>query len=125
MSYTSYKKLLDNSNYEHRICGMHVNVAIGIREAHKHNNDGEFTRIKDNLQALINTNYPGVSFGVAIGGYFTSYFNNSNGKEDIIIHFLSDVTNVDSKMMTFVSKNLLPEVMDGIFRLLYKHDATL
>jgi len=37
----SYKQLLDNQRYEHKVCGMHKNLAQEIRDTHKQGGERE------------------------------------------------------------------------------------
>jgi hypothetical protein len=68
-----------------------------------------------------------VRVNIAIGSYGldTHLDANIHSKEseeipDVIVWFLSDPTNIDSKQITFVNKALPPQAINKIFKVLYK-----
>ena len=108
---SNYSSLLTSSEYEHRICGMHIDCAIFIRE----------NRGKEPLRTFANAVAAGNNIGVWIGSVMGSPWAESvTYNEDVIICFLSDITNIDSKQVTFV-KNSLPNKGE-IFDKYYKKD---
>eukprot|EP01027_Heterolobosea_sp_BB2_P005120 GEZU01007869.1.p1 GENE.GEZU01007869.1~~GEZU01007869.1.p1 ORF type:complete len:141 (-),score=38.48 GEZU01007869.1:270-692(-) len=138
----SYRKLIESQQYEHRICGMHQNLAVAIRDKiirAKSESDqaaGAAKAIKANFENRLakrdnasngnsnendNTNNNRLSFGLIVCSAIRDYQVLSNGHEDVIIYLLSDVTDIDSKQMTFVRNGIDGE---SIFKSLYKYDAT-
>eukprot|EP01113_Clastostelium_recurvatum_P031319 TRINITY_DN3899_c0_g1_i3.p1 TRINITY_DN3899_c0_g1~~TRINITY_DN3899_c0_g1_i3.p1 ORF type:complete len:141 (-),score=23.42 TRINITY_DN3899_c0_g1_i3:115-513(-) len=122
--------LLSDPNYDHRICGMHSAVAQMIRKEHKEKTDqqdeaGAYTTLATNLKRRLHSVYPDITVGVLVGSAFKSYYLNADRDDLVIVNFLSDTLDIDSKQMTFVHRSFPPERLEKIFAILYKHNFML
>lgn len=117
--------LFDLSGFSHKICGMHVNCAEFIR-----NNRKEEINLQRFVEEVIKNVGSDVKVGVwigpAIGNSWAQNESISNQPEscDVIMAFLSDITNIDSKQVTFISDNLSSDVKTRIWDNFYKKDFT-
>eukprot|EP01128_Nolandella_sp_AFSM9_P009253 TRINITY_DN5872_c0_g1_i1.p1 TRINITY_DN5872_c0_g1~~TRINITY_DN5872_c0_g1_i1.p1 ORF type:complete len:133 (+),score=26.28 TRINITY_DN5872_c0_g1_i1:230-628(+) len=126
----SYQALNTSPLYSHRICGMATPLVQAIRTANgkteASDSEAIYTTIKRNFsQILSSSSLAGaatLSLGLYVGGALRDYSVLSSQDEDIIIYLLLDVTDIDSKQMTFV-KNGAGNT-PAIFQLLYKVDAS-
>jgi hypothetical protein len=60
---------------------------------------------------------------IVCSGNKTLYKNYNQSENEIIICFLSDILDIDSKFMTFIKKDL--KEINSIFDLLYKFDCNV
>ena len=159
-----YKQLLENKDYERRVCGMHANLARAIRDVHKQKKEqestlfaqlknkfhnricalGTFTSQRKKAMAEEDSNEEGgekeaqgddesdtitidtkdITFGIIVGGAVAAWWEGSSEGEDVVIYFLLDVENIDSKMITFVHKRLPAVVREALYKATYKYDAS-
>ncbi|KAL6075067.1 hypothetical protein QOT17_003825 [Balamuthia mandrillaris] len=121
----SYRQLLDKPEYTHKVCGMHPNVA-------ETQQGGEaFAQLLDNIQHALSSSSSSSSsspsVGLGVGGALSDWWKTkdlTNGADDVIVYLVSDVTNIDSKWMTFVHSRLPAKQKTEIEQTLYKLDAT-
>eukprot|EP01080_Neovahlkampfia_damariscottae_P000456 gene456-6867_t len=99
----SYQQLMKNEQYIFKVSGMHKNNAHIVRDAIKSKQTipDEFKKIKTNIETLI----PNFSVGVVFCSVMKDFIVDTNLDEDVITVFLTDVTDIDSKLMTFIRKD--------------------
>jgi len=120
----SYRNLIDKDpiTHSHKICGMNANVAIQVRNARKEKNLTALEPLRQKFESKIGDSQ--ISFGFGVGSALKDDLIQTNWKEDVILYLISDPTNIDSKMITFVKNSLPMNVADKIFANLYKYDAS-
>jgi hypothetical protein len=119
----SCKVLLDSVEYGHKVCGMHKNVAIEVRKLIKAKDQDALKHVGNKLKQRIRDAVVGdFSIGIVFGFAFSDFLKDSKLDEDVIVVMISDPTDIDSKMMTFIRNGMNPK--DKIFEALYKYDAT-
>jgi len=105
-------------------------MAVNIREnlkLHRAHSPTNFGPLSQALQGFVNGRYPDLkvasSFGGAIGpALFRSFESGDVGDLDVLVLWLSDITDIDSKMMTFLRADL-PNA-EAVFGHLYKVDLS-
>ncbi|KAH3761452.1 hypothetical protein Pelo_6679 [Pelomyxa schiedti] len=124
---TRYTALMSDASLDHKVCGMHRNLAIAVRDA----GPTGTTRLQEIEQALINrlrdvVHHPLV-VSVSIGTLFRDWHGSKTDSShplDVHIQLISDPLNVESKMMTFVRRGLPGPVSESVYSCLYKYDPT-
>ncbi len=62
----SYAKLLKLESHEHRVCGMHKNMAIQIRNANRTRDASTYTKISSNLRKRVLDTFPDKTISIGI-----------------------------------------------------------
>jgi len=121
---------IQSKQFEHKICGMNTNVAHALRTINLNVSSSSFDAMIEKLENRIHTIYPkvtniGISFGNLGNTFYSKNFDTTNN--EIIICFILDTIDIDSKMATFVRKHS-EQVSSGetskIWSLLYKFDCS-
>jgi hypothetical protein len=99
----SYQKLLKDENYIFKVSGMHINNAHTVRNNKP--KESEMTKEYSNMKKNIEKLFPKLSIGVIFSGAMKDFCKECNMDEDIIAVFISDITDIDSKLMTFIRKD--------------------
>lgn len=119
------KTLFTIENLQHKICGMHINLARQVRQCSQDQAQG----ISQNFRSAVRTIDPTLTVAVLIGGPIKANFLELDGKQlgqqDVIIFLLSDVTDIDSKEITFIKGKLDSRIIDKLYKTLYKLDASV
>jgi len=104
---------------DHKICGMYVDCAEYIR-AHR-NDERELSNMIDAVQNCVDPTISlGVFIGPVVGKQWACRLSTDIKNLDVIICLLSDITNIDSKQVTFISNRLPAEEKDKLWDALYK-----
>jgi len=122
----NYRSFLENKQYQHKVCGMVPVLAEAVQQARKQKTETSvYPQLAASIRRRLQTVSPTLTCGVMIGGAGAdSWWSDVDLLSDtpVVVYLLSDITNIDSKFITFV-KIGHPQAA-RIFERLYKHDAT-
>eukprot|EP01097_Dermamoeba_algensis_P005559 TRINITY_DN352_c0_g1_i2.p1 TRINITY_DN352_c0_g1~~TRINITY_DN352_c0_g1_i2.p1 ORF type:complete len:123 (-),score=22.67 TRINITY_DN352_c0_g1_i2:186-554(-) len=115
----SLQKLLVQQNYDHKICGMPKSLATFTRKHFIQEKSTEhLLLLKEKTISHLKTRLPSENFSVGLvaGGAVHDCLKESDLNEEIIIFLLSDITDVDSKMVTFVKHGVNTKIFEALYK---------
>eukprot|EP00742_Colponemidia_sp_Colp-10_P001668 GILJ01001788.1.p1 GENE.GILJ01001788.1~~GILJ01001788.1.p1 ORF type:complete len:124 (-),score=12.95 GILJ01001788.1:373-744(-) len=120
MSQDGLSEWMSNERYEHRICGAHPQTVHRLRHALRSSSfETECQGMLLKVAELLNDNTAGLAVGTALGKV---YWQLIEGIEDVVLFFVLDVVDIDTKQITFVRRQLPNKEL--LFKHLYKADLS-
>lgn len=87
-AHMAYTGLVDDKQYDHRICGLHKNLAKTIRTIHEHDdNTRDYEYVKQKLQIRLYAETLCESFGAIFGSASQDYHVSATKQEDVRINW--------------------------------------
>jgi hypothetical protein len=125
----SYRQLTTSNHFEHRICGLVLNLTNHIQSIHQQQSYTQdfipiANKIKSRVNGLVSSFEENVVIvGSAMKDYYCSVPAVSENTQVIVYLLMDFTTSIDCKMITLIAKDKNLN-MDAIWQALYRYDPT-